>query len=99
MPTMDLELGPTGGGSDVGTVLRSMNVMQAAKENKEELDKCVIPQYLLEHTQPIQIITIPQPLHGLVLSSFLSTRYSQAITIKDNLYTSCNTRMGSTRPR
>lgn len=39
MPNMDLELGQVGGGSDVGTVLRSMNVMQAAKENKEELDK------------------------------------------------------------
>ena len=39
-PTLDVELGKMGGsGGDVGALLRSMNVMQAAKENKQELEK------------------------------------------------------------
>ena len=39
MPTMDVELGERGAGSEVGTVLRSMSVMQAAKERKVKLDR------------------------------------------------------------
>lgn len=39
MPTMDVELGQRGAGSEVGALLRSMNVMQAAKESIVELDR------------------------------------------------------------